>query len=33
MTDSYEKFVGTKPVSDRHAFDVDALTRWLSPHL
>jgi aminoglycoside phosphotransferase (APT) family kinase protein len=33
MTDSYEKFVGTKPVSDRHAFDVDALTRWLSQHL
>ena len=33
MADSYEKFVGTKPVAERHAFDVGALTAWLSQHL
>jgi len=33
MTDSFENFIGTKPVSQRHAFDTAALTDWLSGHL
>jgi hypothetical protein len=33
MTDSYEHFIGTRPVSDKHAFDVAALTAWLEKNL
>lgn len=29
----YDHFVGTRPVSDQHAFDVPALEAWLSRHL
>ncbi len=31
--ESYEHFVGTRPVSDKHAFDTAALTTWLQAHL
>ena len=30
---NFDHFVGTKPVSDQHAFDVAALSAWLSQHL
>jgi aminoglycoside phosphotransferase (APT) family kinase protein len=30
---SYDHFVGTKPVADKHAFDTAALTAWLEGHL
>jgi aminoglycoside phosphotransferase (APT) family kinase protein len=33
MNDPYEHFVGTRPVSDKHAFDVAALTAWLQENL
>lgn len=33
MSDNYEHFVGTRPVSDKHAFDTDALTAWLEQNL
>src|SRR5690349_16072479 len=34
MSDSnYDHFVGTRPVSERHAFDVGALTAWLERNL
>jgi aminoglycoside phosphotransferase (APT) family kinase protein len=29
----YDHFIGTRPVSGRHAFDVAALTAWLDRHL
>jgi hypothetical protein len=29
----FDHFVGTRPVSEKHAFDMDALSRWLSAHL
>ncbi len=29
----FEHFVGTRPVSDKHAFDVGALTAWLEKNL
>ncbi len=29
----FDHFVGTRPVSDKQAFDVDALTQWLSKNL
>jgi aminoglycoside phosphotransferase (APT) family kinase protein len=32
MTD-FDHFVGTRPVSDQHAFDVQALTSWLEKNL
>ena len=31
MTDTYDHFIGTRPVSDKHAFDVAALEAWLVP--
>src|SRR3954470_76872 len=33
MSDNYDHFIGTRPVSDRHAFDVAALTAWLETRL
>ncbi len=30
---NFDHFVGTRPVSDQHAFDVQALTAWLAAHL
>ena len=33
MSDSYEHFIGTRPVSEKHAFDVAALTAWLEKNL
>jgi aminoglycoside phosphotransferase (APT) family kinase protein len=30
---SYEHFVGTRPVSEKHAFDVGALTAWLEKNI
>jgi aminoglycoside phosphotransferase (APT) family kinase protein len=33
MSDTYDHFVGTRPVSDKHAFDVAALTAWLEKNL
>ncbi len=33
MSDSYDHFVGTRAVSDKHAFDVAALTAWLEKNL
>ncbi len=32
MTD-FSHFVGTRTVSDKHRFDVEALSRWLDNHL
>jgi aminoglycoside phosphotransferase (APT) family kinase protein len=29
----FEHFIGTREVSDKHAFDIPALTRWLEVHL
>jgi aminoglycoside phosphotransferase (APT) family kinase protein len=29
----FDNFIGTKPVSGRHAFDTDALANWLAGHL
>jgi len=29
----FEHFVGTRPVSEKHAFDVPALTRWMQAHI
>jgi aminoglycoside phosphotransferase (APT) family kinase protein len=29
----FDHFVGTRPVADKHAFDVDALTAWLEKNL
>lgn len=33
MTDSYDHFIGTRAVSDKHAFDIPALTAWLEKNL
>ncbi len=30
---NFEHFIGTRPVSDKHAFDVTALATWLASHL
>ena len=30
---NFDHFVGTKPVSDSHAFDVQALTAWMQQHV
>ena len=30
---NFEQFVGTRPVSEQHAFDTEALTAWLSQHV
>ncbi len=30
---NYDHFIGTKPVSEQHAIDVDALTAWLEQNL
>jgi len=32
MTDA-QNFTGTRPVAEQHAFDVDALTRWLAAQM
>ena len=29
----FDQFVGTRPVSEQHAFDTEALTAWLSQHV
>ena len=29
----YDHFIGTGPVSGKHAFDVGALSAWLAQHL
>lgn len=33
MSDSYDHFIGTRPVSDKHAFDVAALTAWMEKNV
>jgi aminoglycoside phosphotransferase (APT) family kinase protein len=33
MSDTYDHFVGTRPLSDQHAFDTGALTAWLEHNL
>jgi aminoglycoside phosphotransferase (APT) family kinase protein len=33
MSDNYEHFVGTRPVSEKHAFDTGALTAWLEKNV
>ena len=33
MSDTYDHFVGTRPVSDKHAFDLATLTDWLQQNL
>jgi aminoglycoside phosphotransferase (APT) family kinase protein len=33
MSDNYDHFVGTRPVSDKHAFDTGALVAWLEQNL
>ncbi|NNU43155.1 phosphotransferase [Ramlibacter montanisoli] len=33
MSDTYDHFIGTRAVSDKHAFDVAALTAWLEKNL
>lgn len=30
---TFDHFVGTRPVSDQHAFDVPALTAWMQGHV
>ena len=30
---NYDHFIGTRPVSDQHAFDTDTLTAWLKQNL
>jgi hypothetical protein len=30
---NFDHFVGTRPVSEQHAFDVAALTSWLGRHM
>ncbi|MDB5898127.1 MAG: phosphotransferase family protein [Ramlibacter sp.] len=32
-TDNYDHFIGTGPVSDKHAIDIGALTGWLQKNL
>ncbi|HYD77210.1 phosphotransferase [Ramlibacter sp.] len=29
----FDHFIGTRPISGQHAFDIDALTRWLQANL
>ena len=29
MSDDFDHFVGTRPVSGKHAFDLDALSAWM----
>lgn len=33
MSDTYDHFIGTRPVSEKHAFDTEALTAWLERNL
>jgi aminoglycoside phosphotransferase (APT) family kinase protein len=33
MSDSFEHFIGTKPVAGKHVFDTAALAAWLEQHL
>jgi aminoglycoside phosphotransferase (APT) family kinase protein len=33
MSSNYDHFIGTKAVSDKHAFDIPALTAWLEKNL
>jgi aminoglycoside phosphotransferase (APT) family kinase protein len=33
MSGTYDHFVGTRAVSDKHAFDVEALSAWLAKNL
>ena len=33
MTQSYENFIGTRAVSQQHAFDTETLAEWLGSHL
>jgi aminoglycoside phosphotransferase (APT) family kinase protein len=33
MSDTYDHFIGTRAVSDKHAFDVAALTAWLEKNI
>jgi aminoglycoside phosphotransferase (APT) family kinase protein len=33
MSDTYDHFIGTRAVSDKHAFDTGALTAWLEKNL
>jgi aminoglycoside phosphotransferase (APT) family kinase protein len=33
MSDTYDHFIGTRPVSDKHAFDTAALSAWLEKNL
>ncbi len=33
MASNFTDFIGTRAVPDQHAFDTDALTRWLTQHL
>jgi aminoglycoside phosphotransferase (APT) family kinase protein len=30
---TFDHFVGTRAVSDQHAFDIDAMTAWMSRHV
>mgnify|MGYP000894172861 FL=1 len=30
---NFDHFIGTKPVSDNHAFDSDALSAWMTQHV
>ncbi|MCB2071075.1 MAG: phosphotransferase family protein, partial [Ottowia sp.] len=33
MSQQFDQFVGTRPVSEAHAFDTAALERWLTAHV
>jgi len=33
MSQNFDNFIGTRAVSSQHAFDVEALSAWLSTHL
>ena len=30
---NFDHFVGTRPVSEQHAFDIDTLTAWLTRNM
>ena len=30
---TFDHFVGTRAVSDQHAFDIEAMTAWLRQHV
>ena len=30
---NFDHFVGTRPVSDQHAFNIEALTTWLARNM